>query len=190
MPDDPTGAVRDVDQADRARNPPRPRVWAPLGVPREVEPPGANRKQALFGAVNSRTGQTPFAPRPPQRRAACQAFVDQVVLPAYREVASLCLIVDGAGLDTSRSPRAWLAQRPQRVRVPLPSSAPKLNWQELLGRWLRADVTPNHFCRPCDALVAAARRCFAKRAREPKAGLRRIGRDYPTLLDHQLAAIA
>ena len=42
----------DVDQAELALNPTRTRVWAPVGVPWEVETPGNNRKQVMFGAVN------------------------------------------------------------------------------------------------------------------------------------------
>jgi len=54
--DEPTVAVLDVDQAELALNPTRTRVWAATGVPWEVETPGNNRKQVLFGAVNSRSG--------------------------------------------------------------------------------------------------------------------------------------
>jgi hypothetical protein len=58
--DEPTVAVLDVDQAELALNPTRTRVWAPVGAPWEVETPGNNRKQGMFGAVNSRSGQTHF----------------------------------------------------------------------------------------------------------------------------------
>jgi len=57
---EPKVAVLDVDQAELALNPTCTRVWTPVGVPWEVETPGTNRKQVLFGAVNSRSGQTHF----------------------------------------------------------------------------------------------------------------------------------
>ena len=60
--------------------------------------------------------------------------------------------------------------------VPLPSYAPKLNLQEQIWRWLRADVTHDHFFGSLDAAVAAAKRFFAKVAEQPAAVLSRIGR--------------
>lgn len=187
--DEPTVAVLDLDQADLPLNPTRTRVWAPVGVPWEVQTPGDNRKQPLFGAVNSRTGQTHFQIRPHKRSADLQAFVDTAVLPAYPDADFFFLIVDGAAISKSKSTRAWLAQRPRVVFVPLPSYAPKLNLQELLWRWLRAAVTQNHYFGSFPALVAAAQRFFVKLSRQPQAVLRRIGRAFPDLVAHQLAAI-
>ena len=118
--DEPTAEVLDVDQAELALNPTRTRVWAPIGMPWAVETPGSNQKQPLFGAVNSRTGQTHFLRRSHKRRADFQAFVDQVLIPAYPEADFLFLIVDGSSIYTSKSTQQWLAQRPQVVLVPLP----------------------------------------------------------------------
>lgn len=187
--DEPTVAVLDLDQADLALNPTRTRVWAPVGVPWEVPTPGDNRKQPMFGAVNSRTGQTHFQVRPHKRSADIQAFVDTALLPAYPDADFLFLIVDGAAIYKSKSTCAWLAQRPRVVFVPLPSYAPKLNLQELLWRWLRAEVTHNHYFSTFTALIAAAQRFFAKLSQQPQAVLQRIGRAFPNLVEHQLAAI-
>lgn len=187
--DEPTVAVLDLDQADLALNPTRTRVWAPVGVPWEVQTPGDNRKQPMFGAVNSRTDQTHFQIRPHKRSADLQAFVDTAVLPAYPDADFFFLIVDGAAIYKSKSTRAWLAERPRVLFVPLPSYAPKLNLQELLWRWLRAEVTHNHYFGSFPALIAAAQRFFVKLSRQPQAVLRRIGRAFPNLVEHQLAAI-
>jgi hypothetical protein len=187
--DEPTAVALDVDQCDLSLNPTRTRVWAPVGVPWEVETPGNNQKQPIFGAVNSRTGQTHFQVRPHKRSADFQVFVDQEVLPAYPDADFVFLIVDGARIYSSKSTRAWLAERPQVVLVPLPSYAPKLNLQELIWRWLRAEVTHNHFFGRFADLVAAAQRFFAKVAERPQEVLRRIGRSYD-LLEHHLATIS
>lgn len=186
--DEPTAVVLDVDQCDLSLNPTRTRVWAPIGVPWEIETPGNNRKQPIFGAVNSRTGQTHFLLRQHKRSEDFHAFVDQVLLPTYAAADFLFLIVDGATIYTSKSTQAWLAARPQVVLVPLPSYAPKLNLQELIWRWLRAEVTHNHFFGCFADLVAAAMRFFAKLAERPAEVLRRIGRAFD-LLAHHLAAI-
>ena len=173
--DEPTAAVLDPDQAELALNPTRTRVWAAVGVPWEVETPGNNRKQVMFGAVNSRSGQTHFQLSAHKRSADFQQFVDEQILPAYPTVDLIFLIVDGASIYKSKSTLAWLKERPQIVFVPLPSYAPKLNLQEQIWRWLRADVTHDHFFGSLDAAVAAAKRFFAKVGEQPEAVLRRIG---------------
>src|SRR5690242_19665292 len=94
--DEPTAVVLDVDQAELALNPTRTRVWAPIGVPWEVETPGNNKTQPMFGAVNSRTGQTHFALRPHKRSADFQAFVDHDILPADADADFFFLLVDGS----------------------------------------------------------------------------------------------
>ncbi len=186
--DEPTVAVLDVDQAELALNPTRTRVWAPVGVPWEVETPGNNRKQVMFGAVNSRSGQTHFWLSAHKRSLDFQQFVDHEVVPAYPQADFIFLIVDGASIYKSRSTRAWLKERPQIVLVPLPSYAPKLNLQEQIWRWLRADVTHDHFFGSLDAVVAAAKRFFIKVAEQPESVLSRIGRTIGPL-ERNLARI-
>ena len=152
-----------------------------MGVPWEVETPGNNRKQVMFGAVNSRSGQTHFRLSAHKRSRDFQQFVDHAIIPAYPQADFIFLIVDGASIYKSKSTRAWLKERPQIVLVPLPSYAPQLNLQEQIWRWLRADVTHNHFFGSLDAVVAAAKRFFAKVAQQPAAVLSRIGRTVAPL---------
>ena len=186
--DEPTIAVLDVDQAELALNPTRTRVWAPIGVPWEVETPGNNRKQVMFGAVNSRSGQTHFRLSAHKRSRDFQQFVDHAIIPAYPQADFIFLIVDGASIYKSKSTLAWLKERPQIVLVPLPSYAPKLNLQEQIWRWLRAEVTHDHFFGSLDAVVAAAKRFFAKVAEQPAAVLSRIGRSVAPM-ERNLALI-
>ena len=185
--DEPTVAVLDVDPAELALNPTRTRVWAPVGGPWEVETLGNNRKQVMFGAVNSRSGQTHFQLRAHKRSLDFQQFVDQQIVPAYPQAHFIFLIVDGASIYKSKSTLAWLKERSQIVLVPLPSYAPKLNLQEKVWRWLRADVTHDHFFGSLDATVAAAKRFFAKVAEQPATVLSRIGRPVAPL-EQALAA--
>lgn len=101
--DEPTVAVLDVDQAELALNPTRTGGWAPVGVPREVETPGNNRKQMMFGAVNSRSGQTHFRLGVHKRSLDFQQFVDQLIIPAYPQADFIVFIVDGASIYKSKS---------------------------------------------------------------------------------------
>lgn len=186
--DESTVEVLDVDQAELALNPTRSRVWAPVGVPVELETPGNNRKQVLFGAVNDRSGHTHLAPRPHKRSGDFQAFVDTEIIPAYPDADFLFLIVDRASIYHSMSTRAWLRERPQIVLVPLPSYAPNLNLQEHIWHWMRQEVTHNHFFGSLAAELAAVVRFFATLAKQPQSVLRRIGRSLPPL-EHHFASI-
>jgi hypothetical protein len=188
--DDPLVEVLDLDQAELSLNPTRSRVWAPIGVPVELETPGTNRKQVLFGAVNDRSGQTHVLPRRYKRSADFQAFVETILIPAYPQADFLFLLVDGSKIYTSKSTRAWLREHPQIVLVPLPSYAPKLNRQEEIWRWMRAEVTHNHFFGTLAAVLDAALRFFAKLAAQPHLVLQRIGRAFPSLVEHHLATIS
>ncbi len=166
--DEPMVAVPDVHQAALALNPTRTRVWAPIGVPWEVETPGNNRKQIMFGAVNSRSGQTHFQLCVHKRSLDFQQFVDHEIVSAYPEADFIFLIVDGASIYTSKSTRAWLKEHPQVVLVQLPSYAPKLHVQEQIWRWLRADVTHDHFFGSLDAAIAAANHFSPKSPSNPR----------------------
>jgi hypothetical protein len=163
--DEPTVAVLDVAQAELALNPTRTRVWAATGVPWGVETPGNNRKQVMFGAVNSRSGQTHFQLSAHKRSADFQQYGDRQIVPAYPQADFIFLIVDGASIYKSKSTLAWLKERPQIMLVPLPSYAPKLNLQEQVWRRLRAVVTHNHHFGSLDAAVTAAVRFFCQTGR-------------------------
>jgi hypothetical protein len=189
MTDEPTAVTLDLDQAELALNPTRTRVWAPIGVPWEVETPGNNKKQPLFGAVNTKSGETHFALKAHKRSQDLQEFLEREVIPRYPEAEFLFITVDGSSIYTSKSTKGWLKRHPQVIFVPLPSYAPKLNLQELLWGWMRAEVTHNHFFGTFAALIAAAKRFFVKLASRPREVLQRIGRALTSLIEYRLATL-
>lgn len=189
MTDEPTAVTLDLDQAELALNPTRTRVWTPIGVPWEVETPGNNKQQPIFGAVNTKTGETHFALKPHKRSQDLQEFLDREVIPRYPEAEFVFINVDGSSIYKSKSTKEWLKSHRQIIFVPLPSYAPKLNLQELIWRWMRAEVTHNHFFGSFAALIEAAKRFFVKVTSRPQEVLRRIGRAFSSLLEHRLAAI-
>jgi hypothetical protein len=187
MTDEPTAVTLDLDQAEVALNPTRTRVWAPIGVPWPVETPGTNQKQAIFGAVNSKTGETHVAFTAHKRSHDLHTFLEREIIPRYPDAEFLFITVDGSSIYTSTSTRAWLAAHPQIIFVPLPSYAPQLNLQERIWRWMRAEVTHNHFFGTFAALIDAAARFFVKLAESPQDVLQRIGRVFDSLIECRLA---
>lgn len=189
MTDEPTAVTLDLDQTELALNPTRTRVWAPIGVPWAVETLGNNKKQPIFGAVNTKTGETHCALKPHKRSQDLQGFLDREIIPRYPEAEFLFITVDGSSIYTSKSTKAWLKGHPQIIFVPLPSYAPKLNLQELIWGWMRAEVTHNHFFGTFAALIDAAKRFFVKLAGRPQEVLQRIGRAFDSLIEYRLAAL-
>jgi hypothetical protein len=189
LTDEPTAVTLDLDQAELALNPTRTRVWAPTGVPWEVETPGNNQKQPIFGAVNTKTGETHFALKPHKRSQDLQEFLEREVIAHYPEAEFLFINVDGSSIYKSTSTKQWLKSHPQIIFVPLPSYAPKLNLQEHIWRWMRLEVTHNHFFATFAALIQAAQRFFSKLTNRRQEVLQRIGRAFHSLIDHQLAAL-
>lgn len=189
LTDEPTAVTLDLDQAELALNPTRTRVWAPIGVPWEVETPGNNKKQPIFGAVNTKTGQTHIALEEHKRSKDLQEFLDREVIPQYPEAEFLFINVDNSSIYTSKSTKEWLKSHPQIIFVPLPSYAPKLNLQELIWRWMRAAVTHNHYFGTFAALIEAAKRFFARLVDNPREVLQHIGRAFDSMLEYRLAAL-
>ena len=143
--DEPSVAVLDVDQAELALNPTRTRVWAATGVPWEVETPGNNRKQVMFGAVNSRSGQTHFQLSAHKRSADFQQYVDRQIVPAYPQADFIFLIVDGASIYKSKRP--WPGSRNGHglcwypCPVMRPSSTCRSRSGAGYGPWSRTTIT-------------------------------------------------
>ena len=80
-------------------------------MPWELEAPRNNSEQVIFGAVNSRSGQTHFQLSAHKRSADSQQYVDRQVVPAYPQADFIFLIVDGASIYKSKSALAWLKER-------------------------------------------------------------------------------
>ncbi len=158
-------------------------------MPSEIETPGNSKKQPIFGAVNTKTGETHFALKPRKRSKDIQESLDREIIPHYADAEFLFINVNGSRIYQSKSTKGWLTRHPHIIFVPLPSYAPKLNLQELIWRWMRAEVTHNHFFGTFAALIDAAKRFFEKIGSRPLEVLQRIGRVFDSLIEHRLAAL-
>src|SRR4051812_501051 len=127
-----------------------------------VPTPGQNVKRTLFGALNARTGQVVWMPRPRKRASDFVAFLDQLAR-AY-PVGELVLVLDNVITHDAKLVRQWLAHPAQaRFRVLwLPKySAHEHNPIERIWGLLKDAVAANRLHGSIDELVAAAERFFA-----------------------------
>jgi len=104
---------------------------------------GTHQKLHGFGALNVVTGQLHrrFAPR--LTTVYFQRFGQQL-LRAYPHVL-VVLILDGAPWHRSASLGAFIATHPRLGLCFLPPYSPDLNPVEPVWKWLRREVTHNHY---------------------------------------------
>jgi transposase len=127
-----------------------------------VPTPGQNVKRTLFGALDARTGQVVWTPRPRKRATDFLAFLDQLA-HAY-PVGDLLLVMDNVITHDAKLVRQWLAQPEQaRLRILwLPKySAHEHNPIERVWGLLKDAVAANRLHGSIDELVAAAERFLA-----------------------------
>jgi transposase len=129
------------------------------GPRRRVPPPGQNRKRAVFGALDARTGALQHALRERKRAADFVAFLEQLAR-AY-PTGAVVLVLDNVATHDAKLVRAWLA-RPAHARFRLlwlpKYSAHEHNPIERVWGLLKDRVAANRLHGSIDALAAVADR--------------------------------
>jgi transposase len=128
-----------------------------------VPTPGQNRKRAVFGALDARTGALQYALRERKRAVDFVAFLEQLAR-AY-PVGEVVLVLDNVVTHDAKLVRAWLA-RPEQARFRvlwLPKySAHEHNPIERVWGLLKDQVAANRLHGSIDALVEVAERFLAE----------------------------
>jgi transposase len=92
------------------------RAWWMKGPRVRVPTPGQNRKRAVFGALDARTGALQYAVRERKRAVDFVAFLEH--LARTYPAGAVVLALDNVVTHDARLVRAWLA-RPERARFRL-----------------------------------------------------------------------
>jgi transposase len=139
-----------------------------------VPTPGQNRKRAVFGALDARTGALQYALRERKRAVDFVAFLEQLVR-AY-PAGEVVLVLDNVSTHDAKLVRAWLAQ-PEHARFRLlwlpKYSAHEYNPIERVWGLLKDKIAANRLHGSIDALLEAADRFLAEtrfRAPYPQPG--------------------
>lgn len=124
-----------------------------------VPTPGQNRKRAVFGALDARTGALQYAVRERKRAVDFVAFLEQLAR-AY-PTGAIVLVLDNVVTHDAKLVRAWLA-RPEHARFRLlwlpKYSAHEHNPIERVWGLLKDKVAANRLHGSIEALVEVAER--------------------------------
>jgi transposase len=128
-----------------------------------VATPGQNRKRAVFGALDARTGALQHAIRERKRAVDFVAFLEQLAR-AY-PTGALVLVLDNVVTHDAKLVRAWLA-RPEHARIRLlwlpKYSAHEHNPIERVWGLLKDTVAANRLHGSIDILAQEADRFLAQ----------------------------
>jgi len=116
---------------------------------------GADRRRAVFGALDYASGQLAWHLRDHKDGGAFAAFLEQVAATWPDE--DLVLVMDNVSYHRSPAVRAWWAAQGGRV-IPfwLPVYAPTLNLIERVWRFLKQKLACHRFWADVGGLEAAA----------------------------------
>jgi transposase len=133
-------------------------MWHWVGQQIRVPTPGSNVTQAIFGALNIRTGQWTYLLRDHMRKEDFIAFLEHL-LTVYVEVP-IILIVDNYSSHTAYLVRDWLALHPQLQLYYLPKYCSDLNPVENIWLRLKNKVAANRLYGSFQLVLEAVDRFF------------------------------
>jgi transposase len=139
-------------------------MWHWVGQQIRVPTPGSNVTQAIFGALNIRTGQWTYLLREHMRKEDFIAFLEYL-LTIYAEVP-IILIVDNYSSHTAYLVRDWLALHPQLQLYYLPKYCSDLNPVENIWLRLKNKVAANRLYGSFQLLLEAVDRFFQEMSPE------------------------
>ncbi len=156
----PEAAVRYEDECDLHLLPVVRAMWQRRGQQVRVPTPGTNRKRAIFGALDIRTGAWHYALFDRKLAVHFLAFLEQLVA-AYGSRPVL-VIVDNYGIHHAQVVQRWLAEHPRMQVLFLPTYSPRLNPVEKVWWQLKRRVAANRCHGTLEALVAAVHQFFTE----------------------------
>ncbi len=133
-------------------------MWHWVGQQIRIPTPGSNVTQAIFGALNIRTGQWTYRVQEHMRKEDFIAFLEHL-LTVYVEVP-IILIVDNYSSHTAYLVRDWLAQHPRLQLYYLPKYCSDLNPVENIWLRLKNTVAANRLYGSFQLLLDAVDRFF------------------------------
>ena len=135
-------------------------MWQRVRQQLRIDTPGQNHKRGLFGALNLRTGEWFYQLTDRKRSAEFIALLSSV-LAAY-PAGPIYVIVDNAGIHTSKAVKQWVSLRPRLQLVYLPTyTGHRLSPVEKVWHALKGHIPANRSFRVLAELDEAIRRYFA-----------------------------
>ncbi len=157
-----------ADEMDVALLPTISGRWMRQGQQTQVNTPGQNAKQYVFGAVNYVTGALVWLPWPNKNNVGFRQLLQQVVAQHQLTPVKIVIVVDNFRIHTAQAVQAWLRTRRAQLRLYfLPTYSPRLNPIERVWRHFRRNVTDNFYFGTLPRLMTAVQAFLTELAWSP-----------------------
>jgi transposase InsO family protein len=144
-----------VDECAVHAHPYLAKVWRRKGQPLKVPAAGDDHKFAVFGAVDSASGQVIWQTSACKGETACMALLDHRVATLPQGEPAV-LVLDNASDHKSHAVRAHCQRLSDRLQpFFLPAYAPQRNLIERLWRYLKAQLACHRWWNDLHRLIQA-----------------------------------
>ncbi len=145
-----------ADEMDVALLPTLSGRWMRVGQQTEIDTPGQNAKQYVFGAVNYVTGALLWVPWSNKNNVGFRQLLKQIRECHAADTTKVVIVLDNYRIHKAKAVQAWQRQQRARFRLYfLPTYAPRLNPIERVWHHFRRNVTDNFFFKTMDRLMEA-----------------------------------
>lgn len=157
-----------ADEMDVALLPTISGRWMRLGQQTEIDTPGQNAKQYIFGAVNYVTGALLWVPWSHKNNVGFRQLLQQVLACHAAEATPVVMVVDNYRIHKAKAVQEWQRRHRHELRLYfLPTYAPRLNPIERVWRHFRRNVTDNYFFKTMARLMRAVEAFLTELAGAP-----------------------
>lgn len=157
-----------ADEMDVALLPTISGRWMRQGQQTQVNTPGQNAKQYVFGAVNYVTGALSWLVWPNKNNVGFRHLLQQLVTHHAQTPVKIVLVLDNFRIHKARAVQQWLrAHRAQLRLYFLPTYSPRLNPIERVWRHVRRNVTDNFYFGTLSRLMRAMNAFLTELASSP-----------------------
>ncbi len=157
------------DEMDVALLPTISGRWMRVGQQTQIDTPGKNAKQYVFGAVNYVTGALVWLTWPNKNNVGFRHLLQQVLACHPPESVPIVVVVDNFKIHHAKAVQEWLHRHRGVLRLyDLPTYSPRLNPIERVWRHFRRNVTDNYFFKTMPRLLAAVEAFLVELASQPE----------------------
>ncbi len=157
-----------ADEMDVALLPTISGRWMRQGQQTQVNTPGQNAKQYVFGAVNYVTGALVWLLWPNKNNVGFRQLLRQVVAQHQQTPMKIVIVVDNFRIHNAQAVQAWLRTHRAQLRLYfLPTYSPRLNPIERVWRHFRRNVTDNFYFGTLPRVMTAVKAFLTELACSP-----------------------
>jgi transposase len=157
-----------ADEMDVALLPTISGRWMRQGQQTQVNTPGQNAKQYVFGAVNYVTGALVWLTWSNKNNVGFRYLLQQVVAQHQQTPVKIVIILDNFRIHKAKAVLTWLRVHRAQLRLYfLPTYSPRLNPIERVWRHFRRNVTDNYYFGTLARLMAAVKAFLTELASSP-----------------------